>query len=85
MQKQLTMREVNQRFTECVRDVEESGDEIIITRHGEPVARLVPMMPGQRILTPTQQAALARMKAWLDDPQPLGIAENFDRDSLYDR
>jgi prevent-host-death family protein len=85
VQKEMPIRDVNQRFTECVREVQESGDEIIITRRGQPVAKLVPIASAKRVLTPTQQAGLARMMAWLDDPKPLGIADKFDRDALYDR
>lgn len=85
MQKEMPIREVNQRFTECVREVEETRGEIIITRRGEPVARLVPIPVKKRVLTPVQQAAYERMCAWLDNPLPLGVAEKFDRDALYDR
>jgi prevent-host-death family protein len=86
MEKQVALREANQRFAEYVRAVER-GEAFVITRRGKPVARLVPIDPGRRVLTPEQQAArqraLERMQRGIDlgDPDP----EPFDRDSLYER
>ena len=40
--KTITLREANQAFSRCIREVE-AGEEFTITRNGEPVARLVPM------------------------------------------
>ena len=50
MTKTITLREANQVFARCIREVE-AGEEFVITRKGEPVARLVPI-PGRRVLTP---------------------------------
>jgi len=55
MSKTITLREANQTFSRCVREVE-AGEEITITRKGRPVARLVPV-GGKRVLTPEQEAA----------------------------
>lgn len=82
MSKTVTLREANQNFSRCVREVQ-AGEEFVITRDGVPVARLVPM-GSERVLTPEQEAALARSMArakegWDLDAGPL------DRDSLYDR
>jgi prevent-host-death family protein len=41
MTKTIALREANQRFARCVREVE-AGQEFVITRDGKPVARLVP-------------------------------------------
>ena len=61
MTKTIGLREANQQFARCVREVE-AGEEFVITRDGKPVARLVPAS-GTRVLTPEQQAALARTLA----------------------
>jgi prevent-host-death family protein len=61
MSKTITLREANQTFSRCVREVE-AGEEITITRKGRPVARLVPV-GGKRVLTPEQEAARARARA----------------------
>ena len=74
MSKTLTLREANQAFSRCIREVE-AGEEITITRRGEPVARIVPVRR-ERVLTPEQEAALERTrqrmeKGWLgiNDPK----------------
>jgi prevent-host-death family protein len=77
MSKTITLRDANQRFSRCVREVE-AGEEFVITRNGRPVARLVPA-GGKRVLTPEQEAALKRLGStdW-----PLGT-EEIDRDEIY--
>jgi prevent-host-death family protein len=82
MSKTVTLRDANQNFAKYVRRVE-AGEEIIITRRGEPVAKLSPVS-GKRVLTPAQHAAVERTRKRLEKGWPLGIGK-FDRDSLYDR
>ena len=81
MSKTITLREANQAFSRCVREVE-AGEEITITRKGRPVARLVPVS-GKRVLTPEQEAARARALARMKKGWHLG-GERFNRDELYD-
>lgn len=82
MSKTVTLRDANQNFAKYVREVE-SGKEIIVTRRGQPVIKLVPAS-AKRVLTPEQEAALERTRKRLKKGWPLGIGK-FDRDSLYDR
>jgi prevent-host-death family protein len=82
MSKTISLREANQAFARCVRDVE-AGAEYIITRNGRPVARLMPA-GGRRILSPEQQAARARARARMEKGWPIG-AGPLDRDSLHER
>jgi prevent-host-death family protein len=82
MSKVVTLREANQSFARCIREVE-AGEEFVITRNGTPVARLVPMN-AERVLTPEQEAAWQRAQArmrkgWLLNAGPL------DRDALHER
>ena len=83
MEKEIALREANQGFAKYVRAVE-AGESFVITRRGKPVARLVPIESGKRVLTPEQQAArqraLERMRQGID----MGGAR-FNRDELYDR
>jgi prevent-host-death family protein len=58
MSKTISLRQANQAFSRCVRDVE-AGEDYVITRRGAPVARLVPV-GRQRVLTPEQEAARDR-------------------------
>jgi len=81
MSKTMTLREANQAFSRCIREVE-AGEEITITRRGEPVARIVPVRQ-ERVLTPEQEAALARLEAAMKKGWPLK-AGRFNRDELYD-
>lgn len=78
----VSLREANQGFARCVREVE-AGEEYVITRNGVPVARLVPIV-GRRVLSPAQEAALARTHARMEKGWPLG-AGALDRDELHER
>jgi prevent-host-death family protein len=82
MTKTLTLREANQTFARCIREVE-AGEEFVITRNGTPVARLMPVA-GRRVLTPQQQAAYERVMAAMEKGWDLG-AGPLDRDALHER
>ena len=85
MDKEVALREANQQFARYVRAVE-AGQSFVITRRGKPVARLVPVDPGERVLTPEQQAARARALERMRRGIDLGeCREPFDRDSLHER
>jgi prevent-host-death family protein len=82
MSKTITLREANQTFSRCIRAVE-AGEDFVITRNGQPVAKLSPI-GGRRVLTPEQEAAVERTrvrmeKGWLISDGP------FNRDELHDR
>ena len=79
----ITLREANQGFAEMIRAVE-SGQEFVITRRGQPVARVVPMSR-RRVLTPSQQAARERTRARMAHGYRSESPEPFDRDALHDR
>lgn len=81
MSKTITLRDANQAFSRCIREVE-AGEEITITRNGEPVARLVPVRR-ERVLTPEQEAALARALEIMKEGWEIG-AGPLNRDELYD-
>jgi prevent-host-death family protein len=81
MSKTIGLREANQAFARCIREVE-AGEDFVITRNGQPVARLVPVT-GQRVLTPEQEAALARTRARMEKGWPIG-AGPLNRDELYE-
>ena len=85
VEKQVALRDANQRFAQYVRAVER-GEAFVITRRGRPVARLVPIEAGKRVLTPEQQAIrqrlLERMRRGIDLGERTGP---FDRDALHER
>jgi prevent-host-death family protein len=83
MERSVTAREANQQFSRILRDVE-AGAEILVTRRGRPVARIVPAQPSrERRLTPEQEAALERTRQRLEKGWDLGGGK-FNRDELYD-
>lgn len=82
MAKTIGLREANQAFARCIREVE-AGEEYVITRKGKPVARLV-AIADRRVLTPEQEAALERTRARMKRGWPIG-AGPFDRDALHER
>ena len=82
MSKIISLRDANQAFARCIREVE-AGEEYVITRNGEPVARLVPV-GGRRVLRPDQQAARARALARMERGWPIG-AGPLDRAALHER
>lgn len=82
MSKIVTLRDANQNFAKYVREVE-SGEEIVVTRRGQPVIKLV-RASAKRVLTPEQEAAWRRTARRLKKGWPLGIGK-LDRESLYER
>ncbi len=70
MTKTLTLRDANQTFARCIREVE-AGEEIIITRNGTPVARISPVNQ-RRVLTPKQQAAFDRLNVAMETGWDIG-------------
>ena len=81
MSKTITLREANQAFSRCIREIE-AGEELI-TRNGAPVARIVPIA-GRRVLSAEQEAAPARTRARIEKGWPIG-AGPLDRDALHER
>ena len=83
MSKVIGLREANQAFSRCIREVE-AGEEFVITRKGQPVARIVPVRQ-KRVLTREQQAARVRARARMEQGWDLEIEFPLDRDALHER
>ncbi|HEX3864110.1 MAG TPA: type II toxin-antitoxin system prevent-host-death family antitoxin [Stellaceae bacterium] len=83
MSKTISLRDANQMFSRCIREVE-AGEEFVITRNGQPVAHLLPVT-GKRVLTPEQQAARLRVRTRMKKGLDLGIEHPLDRDALHER
>jgi prevent-host-death family protein len=81
--KEIALRDANQQFAKYVRAVE-AGESFVIARRGKPVARLVPVEPVKRILTPEQEAARQRALERMRRSIEMGGAR-FNRDELYER
>ena len=82
MTMQIGLREANQHLAQYIHSVEQ-GEEIIITRRGKAVARLIPE-PTKRVLTKHQQEVKKKMMAMLHEGMDLkGV--KVDREEIYDR
>lgn len=81
MKQLVSLREVNHHLSRYIEAVER-GDEVIITRRGKPVAKLV-SATAERTLTPEQEAAWERTLARMDRGLSMG-REKFDRDACYE-
>jgi prevent-host-death family protein len=79
--KQVTARDANQQFSKLLAEVA-GGREILITRHGRPVARFVPVSTHQE--SAERASAIKRLRARMKRGLSLGGAK-FNRGELYDR
>ncbi len=79
--KTVSARDANQQFSKLLAEVAD-GAEVIITRRGKPVARLVPA--GQSALTADRKRAIARMMRHLKKGLRLG-GRRFTRDEMHER
>lgn len=82
MQQQVPVREVNQHLSKYI-ELVESGEEVIITKRGKPVARLS-AIEKERTLSEAQQQAYARVRERMNAGYDLG-GVSLDRDALHER
>ena len=82
MRRLVPIREVNQHLSRYI-EIAEQGDEIIITRRGQPVARLSSVKFDRR-LSEEQKKALERSLARMRKGYELG-GQPFDRNELHER
>jgi prevent-host-death family protein len=82
MQEIVSIRNANQHLSRYLERVEQ-GTEIIITRRGKPVARLLPM-ESRPPLSDAQQAARERLRERMQQGFALGGAR-VDRETLHER
>ncbi|MFN3233657.1 MAG: type II toxin-antitoxin system Phd/YefM family antitoxin [Alphaproteobacteria bacterium] len=80
--KTVSLREANQQFSRLIAEVED-GTPVTLTRHGKPVARLVPYSGDHRD-DPEWRKSHREMTALLEAGAPLG-GLRVSRDDLYDR
>lgn len=82
MEIRIGLREANQQLAKYVKAAEE-GHEVVITRRGEPVARLLPAKK-KRHLSAERKASHERMVALMKKGMSLG-GYRFRRDDAYER
>jgi antitoxin (DNA-binding transcriptional repressor) of toxin-antitoxin stability system len=80
--KTVSARDANQGFSKLLNEVA-AGEEIVITRRGEPVARLSKF--DGPVMTPERKAAIKELMDHLrQNARPLNIGK-WTREELYDR
>lgn len=79
---EISLREINQHFSRYMQAVEK-GEEIVITRRGKPIAKLVAISASKK-LTKEQKSARIRVRKRMMQGYPLG-GEHLDREELHDR
>ena len=59
-----------------------AGDEVVITRYGKPVARLVPMGPPNAKRTPGSARGKFKIPAEFFKPLPNDILDSFEKEII---
>jgi len=79
----VSAREANQQFSKLL-EAATSGEEITITRHGVPVAKLVPL-GGEATLNERERRRRAALEWLRSEALTGGTLDDWTRDDLYDR
>ena len=78
MEKVVSAAEANRRFSQLLRSVRE-GDSYVVTAHGRPVARIVPVQEGDTVKKTARELLLARLRS-----QPAIDIGPWTREELYE-
>jgi prevent-host-death family protein len=78
MQKTVSAAEANRRFSELLRTVK-TGRSVVVTSHGKPVAKIVPVVEDERAAEGARSALFARLRT-----ERVVKAGRWTRDELYD-
>jgi prevent-host-death family protein len=78
MEKVVSAAEANRRFSRVLRSVRE-GDSYIVTAHGRPVAKIIPIAGNDAAKDRAWQALLARLRS-----QPVIDIGPWTREELYE-
>jgi antitoxin (DNA-binding transcriptional repressor) of toxin-antitoxin stability system len=78
--REIALYEAKNTLSSLIADIEASGEEIVITRHGMPAARLSPIV---RVMTVQEKAAIlsqiaANRDAWARDNPQKGDAPTWE-------
>jgi prevent-host-death family protein len=78
VEKAVSAADANRRFSELLRTVR-GGHSVLVTSHGKPVARIVPVTEHERTSEGARAALLARLRA-----EPVTSIGRWTRDELYE-
>ena len=84
--KKINLREANQRFSQIVREVQQTGEPVSVYRHGELAVEIHPAANrgAVRTLTPEQEAALKSMFEIARRARP-STGRKLTRDEMHER
>lgn len=86
--KQISLREANQGFSRLVREIEETGEGVLVLRNGKPAVEIVPSRAKRplRVLTKEQEQAIAQfLKSARTKPGNSTGERRWTRDALHER
>jgi prevent-host-death family protein len=86
--KQLNLREANQEFSRLVREIEQTGERVLILRNGKPAVEIVPSGERRAVhqRTPEQARAIrAFLKLARARPGDSSGEPRWTRDELHER
>jgi len=78
MERAISAADANRRFSELLRTVK-TGRSVVVTSHGKPVARIVPVVEDDRAREAARSALFARLQT-----ERVVKAGRWTRDELYD-
>ena len=74
----ISAAEANRRFSTVLREVRD-GASYVVTSHGKPVAKIVPVTPDDRVADAAMEALLARLRT-----NPILNLPRVTRDEMHD-
>lgn len=86
--KQLNLREANQGFSRLVRQIERTGERVLVLRNGKPAVEIIPSGENRAVRrrTPAQERALrAFLKSARAKPGNSTGQRRWTRDELHER
>ena len=78
MDKTISAADANRRFSEVLQTVRK-GRRVVVTSHGKPVAKIVPLVDDERTAKEARSALLARLRR-----ERVMNVGRWTRDDLYD-
>jgi antitoxin (DNA-binding transcriptional repressor) of toxin-antitoxin stability system len=84
--RKINLREANQRFSQLVREVQQTREPVSVYRHGELAVEIHPPAEssGVRVLTPEQKAAIEAMLETARRARP-SKGRKLTRDEMHER
>lgn len=86
--KQLNLREANQTFSRLVREIEQTGERVVVLRNGKPAVEIVPSGERRAVhrRTPEQESAVrAFLKLARSSPGDSSGEPRWTRGELHER